>query len=254
MAVPFSELQSLAPSSLIVLYEVHLNAALHGNDTVYRFHDGSNGLNENADVIWAGNTYQKFPVEVTGFSLVGNDQLPRPKLRVANLIGTDGTELSVMTQILATINVTTPNNDMCGAKFIRRRTLLRYLDAANFDGGSNPYGTPDSTAEFPQDIYYVDRKVIETREVVEWELAAAFDLAGIRAPRRQCLFNICQWVYRDPNTCGYTGDDYYDENDDSVEYLSEDVCGKRLSSCRLRFGESNPLPFGAFPGVGSYNV
>jgi hypothetical protein len=30
----------------------------------------------------------------------------------------------------------------------------------------------------------------------------------------------------------------------------EDVCGKRLSSCRVRFGDLADLPFGSFPGVG----
>ena len=50
----------------------------------------------------------------------------------------------------------------------------------------NPLGTPDPTAEFPQEIYKIDRKSSENREVVQFELAAVFDLAGIRAPKRQC--------------------------------------------------------------------
>ena len=29
-----------------------------------------------------------------------------------------------------------------------------------------------------------------------------------------------------------------------------DVCGKRLSSCEVRFGDNVDLPFGGFPGVG----
>lgn len=254
MAVPYSELQSLAPSSLIELYEVHLVQSLHGDATVYRFHDGSNGLWDDRDIVWAGNTYQKFPVEVTGFAVAGNDQLPRPNLKIANLVGLDGNQISIMSQVLATVNLVTVNNDLTGAKFIRIRTLLRYLDDANFSEGTNPYGTADSTAEFPRDVFYIDRKVVETREYIEWELAAAYDLQGVRAPRRQCLFNICQWVYRDPETCGYSGTNYYDENNQQVETLAEDQCGKRLSSCRLRFGADNPLPFGAFPGVGSYTI
>ena len=47
--------------------------------------------------------------------------------------------------------------------------------------------TPDVTQQMPQEIYYIDRKSLETREVVEFELASAFDLAGIRVPKRQCL-------------------------------------------------------------------
>ena len=50
----------------------------------------------------------------------------------------------------------------------------------------NPLGTPDPTAEFPREIYKIDRKATENREIVTFELAAVFDLAGIRAPKRQC--------------------------------------------------------------------
>jgi hypothetical protein len=31
-----------------------------------------------------------------------------------------------------------------------------------------------------------------------------------------------------------------------------DVCGKRISSCRKRFGEFNDLPFGSFPSAGTF--
>ena len=31
----------------------------------------------------------------------------------------------------------------------------------------------------------------------------------------------------------------------------DDVCGKRLSSCKIRFGNTADLPFGSFPGVGT---
>ena len=65
--------------------------------------------------------------------------------------------------------------------------LQNLLDAVNFPGVHvNPYGTPDATAEFPQEIYKIDRKSAENREVVQFELASVFDLAGIRAPNRQC--------------------------------------------------------------------
>ena len=55
---------------------------------------------------------------------------------------------------------------------------------------SNPYGTPDPTAEFKRQIFTVDRKSTETREVVEFELAAPTDLAGVRIPKRQCTRSI----------------------------------------------------------------
>ena len=69
--------------------------------------------------------------------------------------------------------------------------MARFLDAVNFPQDSNgnhvnPLGTPDPTAEFKRQIFIVDRKSAENREVVEFELAAAIDMAGVRAPKRQC--------------------------------------------------------------------
>jgi lambda family phage minor tail protein L len=38
----------------------------------------------------------------------------------------------------------------------------------------------DTSAEFPREIYYIDRKSAENREIVEFELASVFDLAGVQ--------------------------------------------------------------------------
>ena len=86
--------------------------------------------------------------------------------------------------MLLSVNETTPGNDLTGAVVTRIRTLAKFLDAVNFADGTN--ATADNTAEFPQEIYYIDRKSGETRDIVSWELAAVFDLAGVRVPKRQC--------------------------------------------------------------------
>ena len=172
-----TDLQKINPSSVIELFTLQLSTALHGANTIYRFHAGTN-YNSNADIIWAGNTYNKMPIQAEGFAYQ-RGQLPRPNLTVSNALGT-------ITAILLTVNETTAGNDLIGATVTRIRTLARYLDAANFPGSSNPFGTPDPTAEFPQEIYKIDRKSAENREVVTFELAAVFDLAGVRAPKRQC--------------------------------------------------------------------
>ena len=399
---PISELQGVAPSAIIELFELDLNQLQHGITETYRFHAGSS-LNANGELVWAGNNYLRFPVEADGFEYSGNGQLPRPKIRCSNILGT-------ITALLLSLP-----SGLEGAKFTRIRTLARYLDEANFpprrnlyndtnlfawtesatsagpqvrwrqpnaalapddtltatklsvstdsddqrilvgstgiaantvvtfsvyaksaeysrigiratspttttavfnlqtgewlvnsdatsqfavyagagwwrigityttttgnpanwirivsnnnfftftgDGTSgiyiwgaqleanpsateyqyigstwtrSPYGVPDPSAEFPREIFYVDRKVVETRDVVEFELAAAFDLAGVRAPKRQCISNICQWVYRSAE-CGYTAPLYFDEDDALETTAAADVCGKRLSSCQVRF-------------------
>ena len=85
--------------------------------------------------------------------------------------------------------------------------------------------------------------------MVEFELAASFDLEGVTLPRRQIVQNVCPWRYRG-SECGYTGTAYLDANDQAVASSSLDVCGKRLSSCKARFGQNAELPFGGFPAAG----
>lgn len=174
----FSDLQKINPSSIIELFTLTLDSALHGANTVYRFHSGSN-LNANGEIVWKGDNYLRFPIQATGFAYK-RGQLPRPQISVSNM-GTPS-----ISALLLTVNETTEGNDLGGAKVVRIRTMAKFLDAANFSGATNPFGTPDPEAEFPQEIYFIDRKSAENREVVTWELAAVFDLAGIRAPKRQC--------------------------------------------------------------------
>ena len=172
-----SNLQNTNPSAIIELFTLQLDNSLHGATTIYRFHAGIS-LKDNGEIVWAGNTYQRFPIKAEGFAF-RQGQLPRPTLTVSNALGT-------ITAILLSVNTTTAGNDLTGATVTRIRTLARFLDAVNFPGDINPYGTPDPTAEFPQEIYKIDRKSAENREVVQFELASVFDLAGIRAPNRQC--------------------------------------------------------------------
>ena len=176
MAIPVSALQSINPGSVIELFTIELITALHGANTLYRFHNGAN-LNANGEVVWAGNSYLRFPIECNGFEFGSTGTLPRPTISISNIFGT-------ITTIIQTVNETTVGNDLNGAKFTRVRTLARYLDAANFTGGTNPFGTPDPTAEFPQEIYFLDRKVTETRDIVTWEAQSALDLINVKLPQR----------------------------------------------------------------------
>ena len=314
MAIPTSALQEINPGSIIELFTIELNTALHGSNTIYRFHNGAN-MNADGEVVWAGNSYLRFPIECTGFEFGSTGTLPRPKIAISNIFGT-------ITAIMQDINTTTAGNDLNGAKFTRIRTLARFLDAVNFapetvtststttvadpadgetvtytvtvvqdSGGNNvfaingvqkpvitmkrgstyifnqshssnvghplriksdaggqqttvnagtlgtdatvtyspaypsapndlryyctshgnnmgntitmnnpntiqqtttsssttqtnPYGTPDPTAEFPQEIYFLDRKVTENRNLVTWEAQSALDLVNVKLPGR----------------------------------------------------------------------
>ena len=176
MAVPVSALQEINPGAIIELFTLELIANLHGSATVYRFHNGSN-MNANGELVWNSNSYLRFPIQCEGFEFTGTGTLPRPTISVSNIFGT-------LTAIMQNVNQTTVGNDLNGAKLTRIRTLARYLDAVNFTGNTNPYGTPDPSAEFPQEIYFLDRKISENRDVVQWEAISALDLVNVKLPKR----------------------------------------------------------------------
>ena len=226
-----SELQKLAPSAVIEVYVLDLTSL---GGAAYYFHAGTNQLT--ADLTWQGQSYVRYPIQATGFEFITGGQLPRPKLSVSNTAGTI-TALVLLYE------------DLVGAKITRKRTLKKYLDAVNFTGGVNADADPSAT--FPDDIFYVDRKSVEDRDHVEFELTCSFDVQGVQLPRRQLMQNSCPWVYRSAE-CSYTGTDYFLTDDTATASVGLDVCGKRLSSCKARFGAFSSLPFGGFPSVGTF--
>jgi len=209
------ELQKLAPSAVIELFQLQLVSGLHYDPasppatTTYYFHAGTNELS--GDLVWAGTTYSRFPVQAEGFEYSGTGQLPTPSFTAANLNG-------LLSLALIDVNVYTPGNDLIKAKVTRIRTLSRYLDASNFTGGSNP--TADPQAEFPREVYYISRKTAETRDTISWDLASIFDMQGVRGPKRQAI-HMCQWKYKSAEcsyspkptfltgTCGVVGSQIY---------------------------------------------
>ena len=176
MAVPVSATQEINPGAIVELFTLTLDSTLHGASTVYRFHNGAN-LNSNGKVVWNGNQYERFPIQCEGFEFSGRGTLPRPTISISNILGT-------ITAIMQNVNETTVGNDLNGTKLVRIRTLVRFLDAVNFPGNTNPHGTPDPTAEFPQEIYFLDRKISENRGIVQWEAISALDLVNVKLPKR----------------------------------------------------------------------
>ena len=142
-------------------------------------------MNSNADIIWQSETYQKFPITASGFAFTGSGQIPRPTLQMSNLGGItrEGSVITV-TDLLLIVNLTTANNDLLNAKLRRITVLASSLDNANFSSGSNPFGTPNSN-ELPQEIFFIDRKTIESRDIVEFELVSNLDTENKRIPARQ---------------------------------------------------------------------
>ena len=240
----YADLSTLAPDAIIELFELHYDNTLHGSTDILRWHAGSNA-DVTGNITWNSNDYARLPVQAEGFEYTNGGTLPRPTLSVANLDG-------AVTALLLGVNLTTPGNDLTGAKVKRIRTLKKFLDG---ESAADPYAT------FPVEEWFIDRKVTESRDVVSFELASKFDLSNKELPNRQVVANVCQWVYKS-SECGYVpesepgkvidGVTYhrFNKNDEPETLDANDVCGKRLSSCKCRFGDNNELPFGSFPGAG----
>lgn len=208
---------STPAGTLIELFELDASSVGAG---IYRFHSGVNEFSGN--VVWQGNTYTAFPVEATGFDMVGNGQLPRPTLRISNVDQTIG---ALVRQY----------DDLVGCKFTRRRVFAKYLDAVNFVSG-NPLADP--AAEFPHDIFIIERKVVENKVVIEFEMVSAVDMQNVFLPKRQLKPFFCSWIYKGPE-CGYVG--------------ALPTCDKGLGTsngCKAHFGATAELPFEGEPGCG----
>ncbi|PHM40485.1 phage minor tail protein L [Xenorhabdus szentirmaii] len=241
-----ADVQKLAPGNTIRLYEV--DGTAFGAD-ILRFHaygvpltpDEIEAAKNHPDTFkpksiwWQGQEYGAWPVRIEGLDMSSDGQSARPKLKVANLNG-------LITALCLRFD------DMVQAKVTIHDTLMHYLDVVNFPEG-NPTANPEQERK---QVFYVDRKESETNESVSFELASPADLEGLKIPTRQ-IHSLCTWCargwYRTGKGCDYAGTRYFDENDNPVDDPSKDRCPGLLKSCKLRFDEDEPLPFGGYPGA-----
>ncbi|MCG5242344.1 phage minor tail protein L [Azospirillum doebereinerae] len=226
-----NEAQSLSPSAYVTLFQLD---ALALGGAVYAF---TQSAAEGGPLVFGGVTYTPVDIEAEGFEWTGSGPLPRPKIRITNvnrafsaLVGAYG--------------------DLLGAQLTRIRTFRRFLD-------DQPDADP--SAHFPLDIYRFDRKSVQNKVFVEWELAAAIDQQNRMLPGRQLLRDNCDRSYRrwtgsgfdySQATCPYSGAACFNAFNEPTGNPAEDMCSQFLSGCRKRFG-AEPLPFGGFPGVAS---
>jgi lambda family phage minor tail protein L len=198
MAIPFAELNKINPSSIIELFELELTVNTHiaknnpqNLPTVYRFHAGAN-LNSFGEIIFQSNSYQRVAVQTQGFEKNSTGVIARPTITFSNLGGivqNPATGLLItMSDFLQLVNQVTPHNDLIGAKLTRKMPLASALDNDNFlpinnNPPVNPFGTP-SADRLRDEIFVIDRKAIENRQIVQFELTAAHDLENRLIPQR----------------------------------------------------------------------
>lgn len=228
----YADIQTLEPGAWVELFELDARAITGGGaGDILRFH----GYTQVGSIFWQGVEFSPWPLQATGFK-IDPAQPSRPSLAVGNIDGRI-TALCLAYQ------------DLVGAKLTRRRTLGKYLDAANFPAG-NP--TADASQEVPPDIWFLERRSGEDSSQVTWELASPMDFNSRQLPGRQIIANVCGWLmrggYRGPN-CNYTGPAVAEADDTPTDDPSLDMCGGRLSSCQLRQWPDGVLNYGSFPAA-----
>ena len=184
----YKEAYSFNPSSLIELWK--LDGTPIGLDTIFYFCNGSNTNFQ--PVVYGGINYTPFPIMVDSMDTDGKGTLPRPRLTVSNING------FVSALLLE-------NNQLTGAIITRIRVFSRFLDASNFPSPLPNWVTPDPTASYEPEIFYINRKITENQQIVSFELASVLDVQNVKLPKRQILSNSCSWKYRDTLSCNYSG-------------------------------------------------
>lgn len=220
------ELSNLEQDALLDLYDVDISD-IAGEKTIFRFHSGTNGIRK--PIIWQGNTYEPYPISVTGFEKSGQGVSNRPVMVLANISG-------LLTSLVAEYD------ELLGAIVTRRQVYAKFLDAVNFPEG-NPRAMPE------QEIiscYVIEKMTGLTRESASFELALPCEADGALLPARTITAHTCCWKYRS-SECSYTGGAVADEADRPTSDLALDKCSKSLTGCKLRFGKHSILPIGCFP-------
>lgn len=194
LTVVNQESQQLAATALLDLFELDLNPI--GTDLqLYLVSATSSNYQP---IIFGGQTYIPFPVSMTDQGYDGQGSIIRPKLKVSNI---NGFVSSLLLQ----------NQDLVGATVTWTRVFARFIDSVNFQNGISPY-TPDPSAAYAPEIFYIFRKTGENQQEIGMELATSFETDGKKLPSMVCLANFCQWRYREPGTCGYNGPPIADIN------------------------------------------
>lgn len=186
-----SEVRQGWHDAIIEMYEIDLSTIGEGFTGQYFL--TNEVMPDNSFVQWKGQTYTALPLQAGGFDITTKGQIPQPEITIANVLGSFS-------------SLVTSADDLIGAKVTRRRTLFKYLD-------NGP--TPDSTQEFPDDIFYIERKTAETNVAISWQLASKIDLEAVLLPRRVITQDHCLWKYRG-SECGYSGPPVANELDEPV--------------------------------------
>lgn len=176
------------PSAIITLFRISLSQKSRGNN--YYFHSGENGYQKSIYYDSGANEYFYVPFSADGFTST-NSEFPRPTLTFDNSDGFFGLKTRFF-------------DDFIGYKVTRIRTFVKFLHGINFPNNINPFGTPTEDS-FPHENYIINQKTQENNNIISFELSSPLEKENAFLPNRKIVYNTCQWMYRSPIGCGYSG-------------------------------------------------
>lgn len=200
------ESHSLEPSTPIILYEIdisqikknlYLGTSLTIPEDYLRFHNME--VLGQQKIYFRGETFHPIPITTEGFELSSGGSLPRPTIAFVSFKGINETA-KTKSNFLALKRALLEIDSMIGAKVTRFRTYVKYLDSSNNIPGVGEF--TGTNPEFPRDIYFVSRKIEESKRIIKLELSSVLDVENFRLPSRTCLANRCPWNYRGEG-CAY---------------------------------------------------
>ena len=220
-----TELSSLDPSELITLYEIDAseiktdliyNKNVYLSEDVFRFHNMNNL--KGVTLYFGSVPYYSFPMQVDGFQMNAGGAVAKPTMTITAVEGMSE-PLSMMKKVFLELE------NLIGAKVIRIRTLAKYLNKDANDNTDGVGGAEDAEAELPRDIFYIERKSVEDKNNVQFELSSILDLQNLSLPARTVYSARCPFTYRGEG-CLYEYKSWSNgptEHDDQKEIFGTDT-------------------------------
>ena len=199
------EIFDLTPSTLLTLWEIDTSVLMddaglkdYNYDYIFRFHNSAKIVN--TAIYWRNKKYYALPIQAQGFEYTTKGSPAAPKLTLA--VNEDPANQDEKIVALSLLKARLKQlNDLSGVKVTRRRVFAKYIDGANFETRSvedlaGKGFTPDQNMQFDPDIYYIDRKSLENKSIIEFELGSIIDVEGVQLPGRIITAKRCPAQYR----------------------------------------------------------
>ena len=213
------EISLLEPNSIVELYEIDCTDILQNfsldinfsmTPSILRFHNMQ--VFRGVSIVFGANTpapnvYYSLPIMTEGFEISAQGDIPRPLLTLSSVNAINEASIE-HPSVGAFHNLKTAIlnlNNLIDAKVTRIKTLFKYLHKTNsfpnIDSAHLWNSDTKRPPELTREVYYVQRKTMEDRTTIQFELSSVLDIENYLLPGRLCLASRCPFVYRGEGCC-----------------------------------------------------